>query len=89
MNKFKKMSKRGIAIVGVLVLMMCMSISAFADGPVLLEESGITTAVTTALNTVQSDAMSLIAAVLPYALAIMGSIIVVTIGIRAFKRTSK
>lgn len=89
MKKMKKFGKRGLAIVGVLALMLCMSISAFADGPVLLEESGITSAVTTALTTVQSDAMALIAAVLPYALAIMGAIIVVTVGIRAFKRTSK
>lgn len=53
------------------------------------EGSAITTAVTTALATVQSDALALIAAVLPYALAIMGAIVVVTIGIRAFKRASK
>lgn len=81
--------KRFACIMAVLALMLCMAVPAFADGPVLLEESGISTAVTTALTTVQSDAMALIAAVLPYALAIMGAIIVVTIGIRAFKKTSK
>lgn len=53
------------------------------------EGSAITTAVSTALATVQADALSLIATVLPYALAIMGAIVVVTIGIRAFKRASK
>ena len=81
----KKFGKRGLALCAVLALMLCMAVPAFADG----ESSAITTAVTTALGTVQSDAMGLIAAVLPYALAIMGAILVVTIGVRAFKRASK
>lgn len=50
--------------------------------------SGITTAVTGALSTVQSDALSMISSVLPYALAIVGAVLVVTIGIRVFKRIS-
>lgn len=79
----KVWGKKGIAFFGCLVLMMSLAIPAFA------QESGIQTAVTGALTTVQSDAMGMIAAVLPYALAIMGAIVVVTIGIRAFKRTSK
>lgn len=80
----KKFGKRGLAFCAILALMLCMAVPAFAEG-----ESAITTAVTTALGTVQSDAMGLIAAVLPYALAIMGAILVVTIGVRAFKRASK
>lgn len=79
----KKWSKRGLALFGVLVLMMAMAVPAFATS------SSIETAVTGALTTVQSDATSMIAAVLPYALAIMGVIVVVTVGIRAFKRASK
>lgn len=50
--------------------------------------SSITSAVTTALGTVQSDALSLIASVLPYALAIVGASIVVMVGIRVFKRVA-
>lgn len=50
--------------------------------------SAITSAVTTALAGVQSDAMSLIASVLPYALTVMGAVIVVSIGIRVFKRVA-
>lgn len=50
--------------------------------------AGIQSVVTTALAQTQSDAMSLIASVLPYALAIVGAIIVVTIGIRVFKKIS-
>lgn len=79
----KSSVKRLLALCGVLVLMMAMAVPAFA------QSADIPTAVTTALSTVQSDALSLIAAVLPYALAIMGAILVVTIGVRAFKRASK
>lgn len=77
------MKRKVLALVGVLALMLCMSISAFAQSP------DIPGAVSTALATVESDALSLIATVLPYALAIMGALLVVTIGIRAFKRASK
>ena len=50
--------------------------------------TGITTAVTGALTTVQSDALSMIASVLPYALAIVGAFIVVKLGIKAFRQVS-
>lgn len=80
----KSSVKRLLALCGVLILMMAMAMPAFASG-----SPDIPGAVTTALGTVQSDALSLIAAVLPYALAIMGAILVVTIGVRAFKRASK
>lgn len=80
----KKFNKRALAMLGCLVLMLSLAVPAFAQST-----SSIETAVTGALTTVQSDAMSMIAAVLPYALAIMGAIVVITIGIRAFKRTSK
>lgn len=48
----------------------------------------ITSAVKTALSTVQGDALGLIGDVLPYALAIAGAVLVVTIGIKVFKRIS-
>lgn len=79
----KNFGKRGLALMAVLCLMLCLTAGAFAQGP------DIPGAVSTALATVQSDALSLIATVLPYALAIMGALVVVTIGIRAFKRASK
>lgn len=79
----KSSLKRLLTFCVVLVLMLAMAVPAFA------QSADIPTAVTTALGTVQSDAISLIAAVLPYALAIMGAILVVTIGVRAFKRASK
>lgn len=50
--------------------------------------AAITSAVSTALSTVSNDAMSLISSVLPYALTVMGAVIVVTIGIRVFKRVA-
>ena len=46
---------------------------------------GITTAFTTALTTIQTDAMSLIAVALPPALVIAGTFIAVQLGIRFFK----
>ncbi len=48
----------------------------------------ITTAVKTALATVQSDAQGLIGDVLPYALAVMGAVLVVAIGIKVFKKVT-
>lgn len=48
----------------------------------------VTTAVTGALADVQTDAMSMIGNVLPYALAILGAIAVVLIGIKVFKKIS-
>lgn len=79
----KRFGKKALALCGVLCLMLCLTAGAFAQGP------DIPGAVSTALATVQSDALNLIATVLPYALAIMGALVVVTIGIRAFKRASK
>lgn len=80
----KSSVKRLLALCGVLALMMAMAVPAFASG-----SPDIPGAVSTALATVESDALTLIATVLPYALAIMGAILVVTIGVRAFKRASK
>lgn len=81
--KVKRISKR-IAAILVLAMVFCMvaAIGVFAD------TGSIQTAVTGALETTQADAMSMIAAVLPYALAILGAFIVITIGIRAFKKVS-
>lgn len=65
----------------------CTSLAS-AEGESASGTAAIQSAVTTALSTTQSDAMTLIASVLPYALAIVGAIIVVTIGIRVFKKIS-
>lgn len=48
--------------------------------------SSITTALTTALGQVGTDALSVISSVLPAALAIAGAVMVVTIGVRVFKK---
>lgn len=63
-----------------MILMLSLAAPAFAQ-----EASGIETAVTTALGTVRTDALSMIAAVIPFALAIMGAVTVIRVGIRAFK----
>ena len=81
----KKFGKRGLSLLVVLCMMLCLTAGAFAQGT----GGDISGAVSTALQGVQTDAINLIATVLPYALAIMGALVVVTIGIRAFKRASK
>lgn len=60
-----------------------------AEGaPAVSGMEAITTAVKTALATVQTEAQGLIGDVLPYALAIMGAVLVVSIGIRVFKKVT-
>lgn len=49
----------------------------------------ITTALTTALGNVGTDALAAIASVLPAALTIAGAVMVITIGVRVFKRIAK
>lgn len=50
--------------------------------------SAITEAVKTAMFDLQSNALGLIGDVIPYALTIMGAVLVVSIGIRVFKRVT-
>lgn len=46
----------------------------------------ITTAITTAMGSVSTQVMGVIADVLPAALTIVGAVLVVTIGVKVFKR---
>lgn len=57
---------------------------------VAAQEAGstVTSALTAAFISIASDCMSAISAVLPIALPIMGAIVVVTIGIKIFKKVS-
>lgn len=50
--------------------------------------AAVTEAVKTALSDVQTNALALIGDVVPYALTIMGAVLVVSIGIRVFKRVT-
>lgn len=55
-----------------------------------MENTGsVTAALTDALGTVSADMMGAISGVLPIALTILGAVLVVTIGIKVFKRFSK
>ena len=58
------------------------------EGQTVTAITGVTDAVKTGLATVQSDALSLIGSVLPYALTVMGAILVVSIGIKVFKKVT-
>lgn len=54
-----------------------------------MEPDALLTAFTTALTKVQTDVMGYVGAGLPVGLAIMGTILAITIGVRAFKRFAK
>lgn len=77
----KRLSVLALSIVAVLA----MAVPGFAEGSAT---AGIQSAVTTALATTQSDILTTIAGVLPYALAIVGAVMVVTIGVKVFKKIS-
>ena len=47
---------------------------------------GMTTAVGNAMNTVKGDVMDMITTALPYALAILGVGLAITLGVRFFKK---
>lgn len=49
----------------------------------------VTTSLTSGLSTVADNCMTAIGAVVPYALPIVGAVIVVTVGIRIFRRIAK
>lgn len=52
----------------------------------LREGNAAATALTTALGTVASDAMSAIGSIIPVAAPIMGAVLIVGIGIKVFKK---
>lgn len=54
-----------------------------------MEATGVTAALSTALSSVAGEMTGAIAAVLPIALPVLGGILVVTVGIKAFKKFSK
>lgn len=51
--------------------------------------AGLTSSLASGLKDVADSAMSAIGTVVPYALPIVGAVIVVTVGIRIFKRVAK
>lgn len=76
------MKKRVISLFAMCLVFVALAVPAFATS----SESGVTSAMTTAFSTIASDAMSLIAAVIPVALPILGAVVLVTIGIRMFRK---
>ena len=83
--KFIRNHKKSLCMLFALVMCLALAVPAFAEST----SSGITSAVSTGLQAVQTDALSLIATILPYALAVMGAVLVVMIGIRVFKSVAK
>lgn len=56
--------------------------------PTVYAVGDVTSALTTAITTIASDAMGAISAILPVALPIVGASLVVTIGLKVFKRVT-
>jgi len=54
-----------------------------------MEDAGITSALQTAMTTVASDMTSAIGSILPIALGVAGSILVITLGWKLFRRFTK
>ena len=51
--------------------------------------SGITTALVSGFTTMSSDAVSAIGSVVPYALPVMGAVVVISIAIKIFRKVAK
>ena len=83
----QKMKRFRVALLSI-VAAFALAVSASATGEGTGSMDSITSAVSTGLAGVQSNAMSLIGTVLPYALTVMGAILVVGIGIKVFKKVT-
>lgn len=54
-----------------------------------MEGTTVTAALTTALGTIASDMTGVVGAIVPVAVPVLGGILVVTLGIKAFKKFTK
>lgn len=68
------------------VLAFCLVMSAFASNNETATMDTIVTDTVTSLTTVQQALLNMISQILPIALVVMGSALVVTLGIRLFRR---
>lgn len=76
------MKKRIIMCVMVAVLVVAMSVSAFAAG----ETTSMVEVMTSSFTTMISEMMAAIAAILPITLTLVGASLVVAFGIKWFKK---
>lgn len=90
LEKFK--SRQAKILTMVAMTAMILTCFASADGGTTTSgnsgTSTITSTLTTSLSTVANDVMSVISAVLPYALTVVGAGLVVTLGIKIFKKVA-
>lgn len=54
-----------------------------------MEATGVTAALTTALTGIASEMTGAVSAIVPVAVPVIGGILVVTLGIKAFKKFTK
>lgn len=84
---FEGMKSRSMKLGVMMTLAMsAVIVGAFATGETSATMDTITTTTVTQLTTVQQALLNLISQILPVALVVMGSVLVVTLGIRLFRR---
>lgn len=77
------------AVAGTVAGTLLAPMAVFAESTSGNVTSGMTTALQTAFSAVQADAISIITTALPYALAIMGTVLAVRIGVRFFRSSAR
>lgn len=88
MNKIREFfSSKSMKVASFLTLAICAVMgSAFATDAQNATMASIATTTVNELTTVQQALLNLISQILPVALVVMGSVLVVTLGIRLFRR---
>ena len=78
------MKKRVLVCLALVLVFATFSVPAFAES----SSSSVSSALTTSFSSIASDAMSMIAAILPVALPIMGAVVLISVGIRIFRKVT-
>ena len=83
-KEFLSSKKMKVALI-LSAMVSVLSVSAFAEEPVS-QTAAISTAMQSAMSTTVSETLSMISAILPTALSLVGAMLVVSLGIKAFKK---
>ena len=88
----KNMSKKAVTklrgVVGATALAAPMVVGGITSYAAEGDVSAVTTALTAGISSIANDAMSAIGSVIPLALPIVGAIVVVSVGIKVFRKVT-